>query len=185
MNWDRLLDNKNVDSQVLTLNDIILNIFRNFVPNKYVTFDDKDPVWMNENIKSKIEAKNKLYQEYVKKGRQETDFCALEESVRNLNDLILQTKTSYYENLGRKLNDPTLQSKTYWFILKGFYNSKIVPLIPPLLVNNKFLTDFEAKANIFNNFFSKECTPLANGSKLPQNQVYLTKSRIQFLFLTI
>ena len=108
MNLDRLLDNKNVDSQVLILNDIILNIFRNIVPNKYVTFDDKDPVWMNENIKSKIEAKNKLYQEYVKKGRQETDFCALEESVRNLNDLILQTKTSYYGNLGRKLNDPTL-----------------------------------------------------------------------------
>ena len=57
MNWDRLPDNKNVDSQVLILNDIILNIFRNFVPNKYVTFDDKDPVWMNENIKSKIKAK--------------------------------------------------------------------------------------------------------------------------------
>ena len=103
MNWDRLLDNKNVDSQVLILNDIILNIFRNFVPNKYVTFDDKDPVWMNENIKSKIKAKNKLYQEYVKKGREEIYFCALEESVRNLNDLILQTKTSYYENLGRIL----------------------------------------------------------------------------------
>ena len=103
VNWDRLLDNKNVDSQVLILNDIILNIFRNFVPNKYVTFDDKDPVWMNENIKSKIKAKNKLYQEYVKKGRQETDFCALEESVRNLNDLMLQTKTSYYENLGKNI----------------------------------------------------------------------------------
>ena len=136
MNWDRLPDNKNVDSQVLILNDIILNIFRNFVPNKYVTFDDKDPVWMNENIKSKIEAKNKLYQEYVKKGRQETDFCALEESVHNVNDLILQAKTSYYKNLGRKLNDPTLKSKTNWSILKGLYNGKRVPLIPRLLVNN-------------------------------------------------
>ena len=64
---------------------------------------------MNENIKSKIKAKNKLYQVYVKKGRQET----LVDSVRNLNDLILQTKTSYYKNLRKKLNDPTLQSKTY------------------------------------------------------------------------
>ena len=118
VNWDRLLDNKDVDSQVLILNDVILNIFRNLVPNKCVTFDDKDPVWMNENIKSKIKAKNKLYQEYAKKGSQEIDFCALEDSVRNLNDLILQTKTSYYKNLGRKLNDPTPQSKTYWSILK-------------------------------------------------------------------
>ena len=76
MNWDRVLDHKNVDSQVLILNDIKLNIFRNLVSNKYVTSDEKDPMWMNENIKSKIKAKNKLYQEYVKKGRQETDFCA-------------------------------------------------------------------------------------------------------------
>ena len=71
---------------------------------------------MNENIKSKIKAKNKLYQAYVKKGRQETDFCALEESLHNLNYLMLQTKISYYENLGKKLNDPTLQTKTYWSI---------------------------------------------------------------------
>ena len=73
---------------------------------------------MNENIKLKIKSKKKLYQVFVKKGSQETDFCALEESVRNLNDLILQTKTSYCENLGKKLNDPTLQSKTYWSVLK-------------------------------------------------------------------
>ena len=132
VNWDRLLDNKNVDSQVLLFNNIILNIFRNLVPNKYVTFDDKDPVWMNKNIKSNVKAKNKLYQNYVKKGRQETDFCALEVSVRNLNDLILQTKTSYYKNLVRKLTDPTLLSKTYWSILKGFYNGKRVPVSPPL-----------------------------------------------------
>ena len=178
VNWDRLLDNKNIDSQVLILNEIILNIFRNFVPNKNVTFNGKDPMWMNENIKSKIKAKNKLYKEYVKKGRQKTDFCTLEESVRNLYDLILQTKTSYYENLGKKLNDPTIQSKTYWSVLTGFYNGKRVLVIPPLLVNNKVVNDFKAKTDIFNDFFSKRCTPLANGSKLPENQVYLTNSRI-------
>ena len=141
MNWDRLIVNKNVDSQVLILNDTILNIFRSFVSNKCVTCDDKDP-------KSKIKAKIKLYQVYVKKSRQETDFYAFEESVRNLNDLILQTKTCYYENLGKKLNDPTIQSKTYWSISKGFYNGKRVPVTPPLLINNSFVTDFKAKANI-------------------------------------
>ena len=119
---------------------------------------------MNENIKSKIKAKNKLYQVYVKKGRQETNFCALEESVRNLNDLIQQTKTSYYENLGKNLNDPTLQ----------VFNGKRVPIISPLLVNKKLVIYFKGKANIFNDFFSKQCTPLANGMKLPENQIYLT-----------
>ena len=173
VNWDEILDNKNLESQVLVLNNIILIYFGNFAANKYVTFDDKDPVWMNENIKSKINAKNQLYQEYVTKGRQ-----VLLKTVRNLNDLILQIKTFYYENLGKKLNDPTLQLRTYRSILKDFYNGKSVLLIPPLLVNNKFVTDFKAKANIFNDFFSKQCTPLANGSRLPENQVYLASSRI-------
>ena len=65
-----------------------------------------------------------------------------------------------------------------WSILKGFYNGKGVPVIPSLLVNKKFVTDFKAKANILNNFFSKQCTPPDNGSKLLENQVYLTNSRI-------
>ena len=77
VNWDRLLDNKNVNSQGLLLNVIVLNIFRNFVSNKYITCDDKDSIWMNENIKSKIKAKNKPCQVFVKKGWQENDFCAL------------------------------------------------------------------------------------------------------------
>ena len=39
------------------------------------------------------------------------------------------------------------------------------------------MTDLKSKANIFDGFFSKKCTPLANGSKLPENQVYYTISR--------
>ena len=141
---------------------------------------------MNENIKWKIKAKNKLCQVFINRARQEIKLCALEEPVRNLHDLILQTKTSYYENLEKKPNDSTLPSKTYWSILKGFYNGKRVPVIPPLLISNKFVTDFKTKAVIFDLYFcfknfSKQCTPLANGSKLPENQVYLTNSRINLV----
>ena len=37
--------------------EIVLNIFRNYLPNKYIAIDDKDPVWMNETIESKIKVK--------------------------------------------------------------------------------------------------------------------------------
>ena len=47
--------------------EIILNIFRNYVPNKYITIDDKDPVWMNETIKSEIKSKNAFYKKYFRK----------------------------------------------------------------------------------------------------------------------
>ena len=44
--------------QVEAFNETILNVFRNYVPNKYITIDDKDPACMNENIKTKIKEKN-------------------------------------------------------------------------------------------------------------------------------
>ena len=61
MNWERLFDQKDINAQVVALNETILNVFRNCVPNKYIYIDDKDPVWMNETIKSIIKAKNALY----------------------------------------------------------------------------------------------------------------------------
>ena len=51
VNWERLFNNKDVNTQVLILNETVLNVFSNFIPNKYITIDNKDPVWMNETIK--------------------------------------------------------------------------------------------------------------------------------------
>ena len=124
VNWEKLFDQKSIDAQVATFNDTVLNIFRNFVPNKYISIDDKDPVWMNETIKSKMKAKNILYKKYIQNGRFEGDFNFLENLITELNELLFSTKASYYENLGKKINNPLLQAKTYWSILKAFYIDK-------------------------------------------------------------
>ena len=181
VNWERLFDKKNVNAQVLKLNETTLNVFRNYVPSKYLTIDDKDPVWMNETIKSKIKIKNKIFKEYIQNGRFASDFVFLESLITELNELISSTKTLYYENLAKKLNNPLLQAKTYWSILRTFYNDKKIPLIPPLLIEDKFVTDIQTKANIFNKFFAEQCTPLKNDSLLPLNQIFLTQSRLNSL----
>ena len=160
VNWERLFGKKDLNAQVLTLNEVILNVFRNYVPNKYITIDDKDPVWMNETIENKMKVKNNLFKQYLQNGRFESDFILIERLGNELSDLISQTKALYYENLARKLNNPLLQAKTYWSILKTFYNDKKVPLIPLLLIDDKFVTDIKTKANIFNKFFADQCTPL-------------------------
>ena len=54
VNWERLLDQKDNNTQLAAFNETILNVFRNYVPNKYITADDKNPVWINETIKSKL-----------------------------------------------------------------------------------------------------------------------------------
>ena len=41
------------------------------------------------------------------------------------------------------------------------------PIIPPLLVNNMFILNWSEKAKVFNDYFSKRCTPIINSSVLP------------------
>ena len=136
---------------------------------------------MNETIKSKIKIKNKIFKEYIQNGRFTSDFVFLKSLITELNELIYSTKTLYYENLAKKLNNPLYQAKTYWSILKTFYNDKKISLIPPLLIEDKFVTDIQTKPNIFNKFFAEQWTPLKNDSLLPLNQIFLNQSRLNSL----
>ena len=100
VNWERLFDKKDLNSQVVTLNqETILSVFQNYVPNKYITIYDKEPVWINEIIKSKMETKNKLYQQYIQNGRFKTDLVFTESKIVEVNDLVSYMKNLYYENL--------------------------------------------------------------------------------------
>ena len=63
--------------------------------------------------------------------------------------------------------------------MKTFVNGKKTPSIPPLSVNNKLISNFKEKANIFNDFFVQECQPIANNSILPTNQIFYTQNRLR------
>ena len=147
-------------------------VLQKFFPNKIITYNDKDPIWMNEKIRSKVKSKNQLYKVCMKNGRNEVDFLSLKNSIAELNKLVSTTKISYCENFGEKLNDPTIKTKSYWTILKSFYNNRKIPLISPLLINDKSITDRKTKANIFNKFFPKNVIL----SVLPTSQHVLTQS---------
>ena len=145
-----LFANRTVHQQVNLLNDIILNVFTNVVPNKVITCDGRDPPWINNNIKSKISWKNSMYKNYKRNGKKAEDYKLLTMAVSEVSQLIEKNKDEYYYRLGKQLNDPSSSAKSYWTTLKTFYNERKIPLIPPLLVNNSFATDFKEKANLFN-----------------------------------
>ena len=49
----------------------------------------------------------------------------------------------------------------------------------PLFHENRFITDFKEKAELFNSFFSNQCSLLKNCSKLPTNLRYVTDKRLR------
>ena len=50
-------------------NETLSNIFMNFVPNKLITVDNSDPLWVTEKTKKILIHKSKLYKLYIKNGR--------------------------------------------------------------------------------------------------------------------
>ena len=48
---------------VFLFNKTIKNIFSNFIPQ--VTSDERDPPWINSNIRQLIQEKNNTYRSYI------------------------------------------------------------------------------------------------------------------------
>ena len=101
-----------------------------------------------------------------------------------MSELVCKSKDDYHKHLPRKLTDPKTSSKTNWFILTTFYNGKKVPLIPPLVINNKLEPDFKRKADHFNKFFASKCTPLKNDSVLLTLLEHESEARFSKITLT-
>ena len=50
-NWEKLRENKNVNEQLYLFNKTMLNIFHNFIPNKNIICNDKDPLGLTTKLK--------------------------------------------------------------------------------------------------------------------------------------
>ena len=54
VNWDFIFLNKTVHDEVFAFDQVLISIFTNYIPKKNKSFDDQDPPWLNDRIKSKI-----------------------------------------------------------------------------------------------------------------------------------
>ena len=122
VNWEKLFDKKNVNAQVLKFSETTLNVFRNYVPSKYLTIDDKDPAWMNETIKSKIKIKNKIFKEYIQNGRFASDFIFLESLIIELNELI------YEKDIWKRSNIIPVHKKNYKRLVNSYRPISLLPI---------------------------------------------------------
>ena len=93
IDWEGRFANKSGESQVSGLNNLFLTIYSNYVPNKIVLSDDKDPLWMTNGIRATIEMKNNAYKEYIRSGMRHDYYIRLESLTTELSSLIRDTKT--------------------------------------------------------------------------------------------
>ena len=173
--WERRFENNSVNEKVNILNTTIKNILSNYIPHETITCDDRDPPWINKNIKQLILEKNQASKSYLPSKKSLQFLNQFQFLQTKLNSLIEESKEKYYARLSKKLLDPQTSPKSYWSILKTFLNNGKIPCIPPLLHQDKCIIDFKDKAEMFNNFFAGQCSILRIKSELPATLSKKTK----------
>ena len=181
--WEIRLRGLDPTEQTKLLNETLLNIMSNFVPNEFKTIRPREPEWMTKNIKTLLRKQNKNFRKYKKNGYKNEDKVILERSKLTCQEAISNAKDTHLKTLGHRLANPSTGQKTYWKIMNKFLNKCKIPRIPPLWKHDRFITDCKAKASLFNEHFCKQCTPFENDSELPEFS-YLTESRINTIDVT-
>ena len=76
-----------------------MNVFSNHIPNKLININDKDPPWMNDEVKNKIKKRSIFYQQLKKYKLNLTEFDAMSELTSELSSIISQRREEYYFQL--------------------------------------------------------------------------------------
>ena len=151
----------------VNLNETLLNIFRNYNPNKKIKCDYRQPPWINDSIKSSSRQRSKLTKIFYKNGLRKSDHIKVLEKSTECTWKILEAKRNYIYKMTTKLENSNTAPKTHWTILNRLLYNKKIPVIPPLLAEGSFISDFCKRENLFNNLFVYICTPKAIVYYLP------------------
>ena len=96
----------------------------NFVPNKIIICDDRDPPWMNRHIKNLILYKANFYKTFVRGKNSMFHLLTFHNLQNHLNQFIQKAKQNYLSKVAKKLSDPSTSTKCYWSLLKTLLNDK-------------------------------------------------------------
>ena len=171
---DTLSDIACPNLQVKSLNETLLNILLNFIPNKIIMVRSRQAPWITQSIKNFIRKKNRAYKTFIRNGQPEDRLEAITYMIAHGSKLIEDAKEKYFMKIGRTLSNPETGKKLYWSLINKILNKAKIPLIPPLIENDILVLGFTAKAELFTDYFIQQCTTIDTRSELPLTPVPIT-----------
>ena len=83
--------------------------------------------------------------------------------------MIEDAKRDYFLKAGKTLASAGSPSKTYWSMINTVLKKAKIPIMPSLIENGLFVTDFSQKVQLFNYYFILQCTTNDTDSEIPEN----------------
>ena len=112
-----------------------------------------------------LKKRSKLYKKYYANPPM-VNKEELNSYLKYCTEIITDAKNKFLNRLSAKLDDPIHQPSHIAPLLNNSLNNKKIPTISTLLFNGILISDFKQKVNLFNSYFSFQCTPIDTSSKL-------------------
>ena len=120
--WRQHLNiNTDPNWQVKTFTDTFLNIMSNFIPNETKRIVPRDPPWITKQLKTILNRKNRLFNNYKRHGYKADDKVRLDAFRIECQQAVETAKLSYLTNLGKKSKQP-------WYFSTVIKEDKLEPL---------------------------------------------------------
>ena len=119
-------------------------------------------------LKKFLRKKNHAYKTFVRNGQSGDKLEGIQKMIYDGAKMVEDAKQNYLRKTGQALANPGTSRKTYLSLINTLRNKAKIPIIPPLLENGLFITDFTEKAQLFNDYFILQCTTIDTGSEVPQ-----------------
>ena len=166
-NWRQALNLLSADKAVDFFDDTLMNIAKNFIPSEDKMFRPRDPPWITNSCRNFYNNYKKKFKGFVRRGCPQAEKPYLDSLKSEYSTLVLTEKEKYLKSLGDAVSNPATGQTKYWKALKNLINKNSSTVIPPILFEGSFITDFKEKCHKFNDYFKEQCTLIATSSVLP------------------
>ena len=94
------------NDQVKFLNEVLLNIYSNFTPNKVKTIRPRQAPWVTHTVKNFLRKKNHAYRSFVRGGRPDDKLEGIQKMITEGSRLMEDAKRNYFVKAGNTLANP-------------------------------------------------------------------------------
>ena len=95
--WHEHLDNMTCpNEQVKLLNEVILNIYSNFIPNNVTTIRPRQAPWIRQAVENFLRKKNCAYRSFIRNGRPDDKLEGIQKMIAEGTRLIEVAKRDYF-----------------------------------------------------------------------------------------
>ena len=113
------------NEQVKLLNEVLLNIYSNFIPSKVKTIRPQQAPWVTQTGKNFLRKKNRAYRNFVRNGQPDDKLQGIQSMISEGSRLIEEAKRNYFLKAWRALANPEIGSKKYWSLINTVLNKAI------------------------------------------------------------